>query len=93
MKEVIRKCEKGVALVKNGAPVMTLNDDGEVVQAYKFYPLGALNGYEMLCKHLGLYEKDNAQQAGSGLKAGFQIEFVEAKDGKRVGARMQVETG
>lgn len=61
--ETVERCRQvSPVLGKDGKQVMVETPDGQELPAYVFDAKNVLKGCELLGKHLGIFEKDNAQK-------------------------------
>jgi len=84
-KTALEVCQQRIPLVdKAGEPVMVAGHDGTLVTGYTLVnAMAAFKGLDQLSRHLGLYDKDNAQRAGDGgprVINEIQISFIKGSD-------------
>jgi len=64
----IKRCEQAEPVTdREGNPVITTNEDGELAAAYKYDATNALRGYELVGKHLKMFtdKVDHSSSDGS----------------------------
>jgi phage terminase small subunit len=75
----IERCEQAVPVLdREGKPVMTTNENGELAAAYKYDATNVLKGYELLGKHLKLFtdKVDHTSSDNSMSPSPTRIELV-----------------